>query len=66
MSIKFPGVWSSLIFSSSGVKLLASGFQPFCYSSLKTSPCSTEITLHIQEHPERFTEIQRRKEGGRR
>ena len=61
--LMFPGVRSSLMFSSFGVKPPASGFLPFCYSSLKTSPCST---LHIQEHPERFTEIQRREEGGKR
>ena len=34
----FPGVWSSLVFSSVGFKPPASGFQSYSYSSLKTSP----------------------------
>ena len=34
----FPGIRSSLMFSSFGFKLPASGFQSYSYSSLKTSP----------------------------
>ena len=33
----FPGVRSSLVFSGLGLKPSASGFQPYSYSSLKTS-----------------------------
>ena len=33
-----PGVRSSLMFSGFGLKPPASGFQFYCYSSLKTSP----------------------------
>ena len=38
LSIMFPGVRSSLVFSGFGLKPLASGFQFYFYSSLKTSP----------------------------
>ena len=36
--LMFPGVRSSLVFSGFGLKPLASGFQSYSYSSLKTSP----------------------------
>ena len=36
--LMFHGIRSSLMFSNFGVKLPASGFQSFSYSSLKTSP----------------------------
>ena len=36
--LMFPGVRSSLVFSGFGLKPLASGFQSYFYSSLKTSP----------------------------
>ena len=36
--IMFPGVRSSLVFSGFGLKSLASGFQSYFYSSLKTYP----------------------------
>ena len=36
--LMFPGIRNSLVFSSFGFKLAASGFQPYPYSSLKTSP----------------------------
>ena len=36
--LMFPGVRSSLVFSSFGLKSPASGFQSSSYSSLKTSP----------------------------
>ena len=36
--LMFPGVRSFLLFSSSGFKPPASGFQSYSYSSLKTSP----------------------------
>ena len=36
--LMFPGVRSSLMFSGFGPKPLASGFQSYFYSSLKTSP----------------------------
>ena len=36
--LMFPGVRSSLVFSGFGLKLPASGFQFYSYSSLKTSP----------------------------
>ena len=36
--LMFPGVSSSLVFSSSGFKPPASGFQSYFYSGLKTSP----------------------------
>ena len=36
--LMFPGVRSSLMFSGFGLKPPASGFQFYCYSSLKTSP----------------------------
>ena len=38
LSIMFPGVRSSLVFSGFGLKPSASGFQSYSYSSLKTSP----------------------------
>ena len=38
----FPGVRSFLVFSSFGFKSPASGFQSYSYSSLKTSPSSTD------------------------
>ena len=38
LSIMFPGVRSSLVFSGFGLKPPASGFQSYSYSSLKTSP----------------------------
>ena len=38
LSIMFPGVRSSLVFSGFGLKPPASGFQSYFYSSLKTSP----------------------------
>ena len=37
----FPGIRSSLVFSGFGLKPPASGFQPYSYSSLKTSPSLT-------------------------
>ena len=36
--LTFPGVKNSLVFSGFGLKPPASGFQPYFYSSLKTSP----------------------------
>ena len=36
--LMFPEVRSSLMFSGFGLKPPASGFQPYFYSSLKTSP----------------------------
>ena len=36
--LMFPGVRSLLVFSSFGLKPLASGSQSYSYSSLKTSP----------------------------
>ena len=36
--LMFPGVRSFLVFSGFGLKPLASGFQSYSYSSLKTSP----------------------------
>ena len=39
----FPGVRSYLVFSSFGLKPLASGFQSYSYSSLKTSPSIQHI-----------------------
>ena len=36
--LMFPEVRSSLAFTGSGLKLPASGFQSYSYSSLKTSP----------------------------
>ena len=36
--LMFPGFRSSLVFSGFGLKLPASGFQSYFYSSLKTSP----------------------------
>ena len=36
--LMFPGIRSSLVFSSFGFKPPASGFQSYSYSSLKTSP----------------------------
>ena len=36
--LMFPGVKSSLVFSSFGFKPPASGFQSYSYSSVKTSP----------------------------
>ena len=36
--LMFPGVRSSLMFSGFEVKSPASGFQSYCYSSLKISP----------------------------
>ena len=36
--LMFPGIQSSLVFSSFGFKPPASGFQSYSYSSLKTSP----------------------------
>ena len=36
--LMFPGIGSSLVFSSFGFKPPASGFQSYSYSSLKTSP----------------------------
>ena len=36
--LTFPGVRSSLVFSGFELKPPASGFQPYSYSSLKTSP----------------------------
>ena len=36
--LMFPGVRSFLVFSGFGFKPLASGFQSYSYSSLKTSP----------------------------
>ena len=75
----FPGIRSSLKFSSFGVKPPASGFQSFCYSGLKTSPSiqhrlenifvNVEKILHSEVHPERSTELHRdekREEGDRR
>jgi len=38
LSIMFPGVRSSLVFSGFGLKPPASGFWSNSYSSLKTSP----------------------------
>ena len=38
LSIMFPGVRSSLVFSGFGLEPPASGFQSYSYSSLKTSP----------------------------
>ena len=40
--LMLPGIRSSLIFSSFGVKPPASGFQSYSYSRLKTSPYSTD------------------------
>ena len=39
--LMFPGVRGSLLFSGFGLKPPASGFQPYSYSSLKTSPSLT-------------------------
>ena len=39
--LMFPGVRSTLVFSGFGLKPPASGFQTYCYSSLKTSPSIT-------------------------
>ena len=39
--LMFPGVRSSLVFSGFELKPPASGFQSYCYSSLKTSPSVT-------------------------
>ena len=36
--LMFPGVRRSLVFSGFGLKLPASGFQSYFYSSLKSSP----------------------------
>ena len=36
--LMFPGVRSSLVFSGFGLEPPASGFQSYCYSSLKISP----------------------------
>ena len=36
--LMFPGITSSLMFLSFGVKSPASGYQSYSYSSLKTSP----------------------------
>ena len=36
--LMFPGISSSLVFSSFGDKPPASGFQSYSYSSIKTSP----------------------------
>ena len=38
LSIMFPGVRSSLVFSGFGLKTPASVFHSYFYSSLKTSP----------------------------
>ena len=38
LSIMFPGVRSSLVFSGFGLKPPDSGFESYFYSSLKTSP----------------------------
>ena len=38
LSIMFPGVRSSLVFSGFELKPPSSGFQSYFYSSLKTSP----------------------------
>ena len=40
--LMFPGVRSSLVLSSFGLKPPASGFQSYSYSSLKTSLYSTD------------------------
>ena len=56
--LMFPGVRSSLTFSSFGFKPPASGFQSYTYSSLKTSPSiqvNGEKIVHNEGHPERFT-----------
>ena len=56
--LMFPGVRSSLTFSSFGFKPPASGFQSYSYSSLKISPSiqvNGEKILHYEGHPERFT-----------
>ena len=41
------GIRSSLMFSSSAVKPLASGFQSYSYSSLKTSPSIQHSEKHL-------------------
>ena len=38
LSIMFPGVRSSLVFSGFGLKPTASGFQSYFYNSLNPSP----------------------------
>ena len=38
LSIMFPGVRSSLVFSGFGLNPFPSDFRSYCYSSLKTSP----------------------------
>ena len=47
--LRFPGIRSSLMFSSFGVKPPASGFQSYSYSSLKTSPsiCRDDKTSRL-------------------
>ena len=67
--LMFPAVRSSLVFSCFGFKPLASGFQSYSYSSLKTSPSiqvNGEKILHSEGHPEKFTELhdeEKREEG---
>ena len=67
--LMFPGVRSSLTFSSFGFKPPAYGFQSYTYSSLKTSPSiqvNGEKIVHNEGHPERFTELhgkEKREEG---
>ena len=58
--LTFPGIRSSLVFSSFGFEPPASDFQSYSYSSLKTSPSLG--------HTERFTELhgeEKREKGDR-
>ena len=45
--INVPGVRSSLVFLGFGLKIPASGFQSYFYSSLKTSPSPFEENGHF-------------------
>ena len=65
--LMLPGIRSSLMFSSFGVKPSASGFQSYSYHSLKayqpystddkTSRLMVKKILHSEGHPDRFTEL---------
>ena len=46
--LMFPAVRSSLVFSGLGLKLLASGFQSYSSSSLKTSPSIQHSRLMVK------------------
>ena len=74
----FPGVSSSLVFSSFELKPPVSGFQSYSQSSLKTSlsvyhrseniQVNDEKLLHSEGHPEKFTKLdgeENKEEGDR-